>query len=282
VGDVQSTPLEATQNYLRDSFIAHLQHAVTSSLDRIGKGWFNIHERSHDMYAHSKLRRLLNAIRFMMEDTVRSLVLQSVQAYTTFTDDVCQHSVCIQSTCQICVDHEQSCKRAPLLSVSLQPLPSGIEYSDDIDSLPQQLSDLMLRSVAACQGLPQLEPLVLTKMTWAYKPKLAGVKTSEDVIQMAAKHVHKAWTAAVDVMRTYRAQFAHFEQLLQQDNEAVVNSLLAKGDELNLADVCNALAAAEKELDCVKHEIPQKVWAMCRVLRGHFSYPQLLLSFLMS
>jgi dynein heavy chain, axonemal len=268
--------MEATQNYLHDSFVASLQHTVTSSLDRIGKGWFNIHERSHDMYAHSKLRRLLTAIRFMMEDAVRSLVLRSVEAYATFMEAVCGQHARKQTTNQ---DSSGEPARAgvqhtkALLALTLQPASSGkgMEYKDDVASLPQRLTDLMLRSVAACQGLPQLEPLVLTKMTWAYKPKLAGVSLSDPVVLAAAQRVQHSWNTVLDLLKSHRSHFGRFDAILQRDNEAAVNELLGKGADLTLADVQSALIAAEKELADVKHGIPMQVCYMTSCLNNAIS-----------
>jgi hypothetical protein len=116
--------------------------------------------------------------------------------------------------------------------------------------------------VAACQGLPQLEPLVLTKMTWAYKPKLAGVSLSDPVVLAAAQRVQHSWNTVLDLLKSHRSHFGRFDAILQRDNEAAVNELLGKGADLTLADVQSALIAAEKELADVKHGIPMQVCYM--------------------
>jgi hypothetical protein len=46
-----------------------MQRGLVSNLERVGKGWFNIHETNHQTYMYSKLRRLLNMVRFHSSST---------------------------------------------------------------------------------------------------------------------------------------------------------------------------------------------------------------------
>lgn len=56
---------DSIRNYLRDVWLSQLQKAVVTNLERVGKGWFNIHETNHQTYMYSKLRKLLNMVRAM-------------------------------------------------------------------------------------------------------------------------------------------------------------------------------------------------------------------------
>ena len=49
--------LESTSTYLRETWSASLKSGVRSALKEVGKGWFNLDERSAEVYAVSKLRR---------------------------------------------------------------------------------------------------------------------------------------------------------------------------------------------------------------------------------
>ena len=49
--------LEATSTYLRETWSASLKSGVRSALKEVGKGWFNLDERSAEVHAVSKLRR---------------------------------------------------------------------------------------------------------------------------------------------------------------------------------------------------------------------------------
>lgn len=56
--------IDSIRNYLRDVWLSQMQRGLVTNLERVGKGWFNIHETNHQTYMYSKLRRLLNMVRF--------------------------------------------------------------------------------------------------------------------------------------------------------------------------------------------------------------------------
>ena len=49
--------LESTSTYLRETWSASLKSGVRSALKEVGKGWFNLDERSAEVDAASKPRR---------------------------------------------------------------------------------------------------------------------------------------------------------------------------------------------------------------------------------
>lgn len=200
---------EATQNYLRDTFVPQLQRSVTSSLERAGKGWFNVHESNHATYEHSKLRKLLTAVRFMMEDALRTLVINSVNAFERFMQQACDLRIQVSATDNVKISTVGNARPMPLIALDLQldGDPKKLDFSDDVNVLPDQMVTLMTRSVSGTEGLAQLEPLVMSKLYWAYKPKLATVGQREELIQNAKETVHSAWSKIVESLCKYRCRF---------------------------------------------------------------------------
>ena len=64
-----------------------------------GKGWYNLNERNYETYCFSKMRSLLAVTRFMMEDTLRSLVMDNHAKFVAFVAAVCSAKVSIVYTC---------------------------------------------------------------------------------------------------------------------------------------------------------------------------------------
>ena len=58
-----------------------------------GKGWYNLSERNYETYCFSKMKSLLAVTRFMMEDTLRSLVLDNHAKFVAFVTAVCSAKV---------------------------------------------------------------------------------------------------------------------------------------------------------------------------------------------
>jgi len=59
------------QVYLKDTWIPNLQSCIKNSLDMVSKGWYNMHETSYEVYQGSKLKKLMELIKFSMQ--VRTL-----------------------------------------------------------------------------------------------------------------------------------------------------------------------------------------------------------------
>lgn len=251
---------EATCNYLQDTFVPHLQRAISTALDRVGKGWFNTHESNFSTYDFSKLKRLLMTVRLSMEDALRTLVLTSLRNFRRFMLDVCEVSAEVSGPDAVQVTRGSRCAAVPLLSLELQLSDEAdIVWSDDVAIIPDQIVSLMQRGVAATQGLFQLEPLVMTKLYWAHKPKLASVMAAEEEVVAARADVHAAWGRVVGLLEEYRGKFSQFVEVLERNTDAYVRELVARGEDLTLADVTGEIHRAEELLSKIKRTIPPKV-----------------------
>ena len=58
-----------------------------------GKGWYNLNESNYETYCFSKMKSLLVVTRYMMEDTLRSLVMDNHQKFVAFVNAVCMAKV---------------------------------------------------------------------------------------------------------------------------------------------------------------------------------------------
>ena len=56
-----------TQTYLKETWIPSLRAAIRSCLAHVTKGWFNLEETSFEVYQGSKLKKLMELIKFAMQ-----------------------------------------------------------------------------------------------------------------------------------------------------------------------------------------------------------------------
>ncbi|CAE7860850.1 DNAH1, partial [Symbiodinium microadriaticum] len=64
-----------------EAWPAALQTTVIREFESIQKGWFNVHEKSVDLYRQGKLRRFLLLARLIMQDTLRNIAKNAVKTY---------------------------------------------------------------------------------------------------------------------------------------------------------------------------------------------------------
>lgn len=81
-------PLQV-QMFLKDSWISGLKVAMRSSLRDMSKGWYNLYETNWEVYLMSKLRKLMEMIKYMLQDALRFLVQDSLTSFTQFISDAC-------------------------------------------------------------------------------------------------------------------------------------------------------------------------------------------------
>ncbi|EDL24804.1 mCG3819, partial [Mus musculus] len=77
------------QMFLKDSWISTLKVAMRGSLRDMSKGWYNLYETNWEVYLMSKLRKLMELIKYMLQDTLRFLVQDSLGSFTQFIGDAC-------------------------------------------------------------------------------------------------------------------------------------------------------------------------------------------------
>lgn len=76
--------------FLRDSWVSTLKAAMRSSLRDMSKGWYNLYETNREVYLMSKLRKLMELLKYVLQDTLRFLVQDSLASFSQFISDACR------------------------------------------------------------------------------------------------------------------------------------------------------------------------------------------------
>eukprot|EP00958_Prasinococcus_capsulatus_P020419 scaffold2645_cov378-Prasinococcus_capsulatus_cf.AAC.24 len=90
---VQVQVSDQLSNYLKESWTVTLKNIIRNSFKDIGKGWFNIQKQNAETYEHSKLKRFIRMTRFLIEDSLRYMVEDSLQKFTAFVLRYCEAGV---------------------------------------------------------------------------------------------------------------------------------------------------------------------------------------------
>jgi dynein heavy chain len=95
----QQSSIGALKFATRESgWVLRLEKIIKSSFNDVGKGWFYIFEKSKETYEFGKLKKFLNLVNFMMQDTVLNLCKDSVQEFVNFMLAYIPDSTTIKST----------------------------------------------------------------------------------------------------------------------------------------------------------------------------------------
>ena len=55
------------QVYLKETWVPRLRDSIRSALALVSKGWFNLEETNHEVYTGSKLKKLMELVKFSMQ-----------------------------------------------------------------------------------------------------------------------------------------------------------------------------------------------------------------------
>ena len=53
--------------YLKDTWVPTLRSSIKTCLDAVSKGWYNMAESNYEVYQKSKLKKLMELIKFIMQ-----------------------------------------------------------------------------------------------------------------------------------------------------------------------------------------------------------------------
>lgn len=265
----QTQASDQVANYLKETWITTLKNSIKSSFKDVGKGWYNIHETNRETYEFSKLKKFLNMIRYVMEDTMRFLVEDSLEKYARFIQSACCARVTVLGTNQVEVeDPGAGPKKVPLLAVELMinDEESRFQYNTPLPSVPAKVVSVFNHALNRLTGISQLEPSIMENLFWAYQPQLTAVHPMEPEVAKLREACEKGVKESLVAVQAYLDKFERFRGLLILDVEAYVGALKAKGEDLTLGELKVEVAKAKQELAELQADIPlSKVVGMCLV-----------------
>ncbi|GLI62391.1 hypothetical protein VaNZ11_005010 [Volvox africanus] len=281
----QLAALDSSGNYLKDTWCVALRNAIRNSFKDVGKGWFNLAEASMETYEFSKLRKFLTLTRFVMEDTMRGLVEDSLAKFTAFVQGCCPRRVIVHSTSQVEIQDAASSTAAATVStvaVAGPPGPSGAAgpgrkppllaldlavskeggrfvYSTPPPTIITKVMALFDAAITRTQGLHTLEPAIMENLFWATAPILSTVHPQEEGVVKLREALRATLTAAMVPLDEYMAKFEKYVGLLQLNVDNYVAALENKGADLSLTEVRTEIKRATADLEALMESVPSGI-----------------------
>ena len=258
----QTTVLAATVAYLKDTWTNTLKSIVRNGLKDVGKGWFNLQEKSTEVYAMSKLKGFLRMVNFMMQDCVIFMAEASIRSYADF--------VIARSGWQVTVTSPSEVTRTPRLeAVPFTHLPplfttsllvkdgEGVSYSIQ----PQAFIDAMLeaydKAVGSVQDLPQLEKLVMEGLFWSHTPMLQTISRAEGLALTERERFNEVLQKALPPMAEYLALYDKYNDSVRLNLEQYLIKYAEQ--EKSITEMQTDVKKELAKIDAIESSIPASV-----------------------
>ncbi|XP_060604387.1 dynein axonemal heavy chain 1-like isoform X2 [Ruditapes philippinarum] len=246
--------------FLKDSWISTLRAAIRTKLRDVGKGWFNIHETNFEVYQISKLKKFMEMVKFMMQDSMRFLVQNSLYSFTQMILDACHSTMKLEEDFVWGTDVISSPykpKRNALFLVDLQLDNTGVHYSTNINTFESSLVGLFDKGIQSTQNVPQLEKYILEDIFWSGTPLLESVGEHEPHVEELRDSIKHAIRKALIPMKAYAREYEKHLEIMNLDINQYIRDYEAQ--EHTALEVKQEVEMHLKEKDIIEATIPSNL-----------------------
>ena len=268
--------------------VSSLKNSIRSSLRSVGKGWFNLEEKTREVYEIGKLRKFMYIVRFCMQDSLRWAAEDSLESFAGLFESASAYEIDVVSPNEVvCMPLEktrveydvatgQSCpagsasqavtdswddsvhpppRARPLFSIDVVVKDGKICYGTPLEAFEEQALLRFDKAIAHLACVPDLEPHMLSNLKWAYKPMVETVHRLQDHIVAMRWRLQAALRRALAPLHEYLRTYIVF----QSD----VNMNLAEMDmNLVLDTVAKTRAEIERyreRAEFIKGSVPRSI-----------------------
>nr|XP_024648318.1 dynein heavy chain 1, axonemal isoform X3 [Macaca nemestrina] len=229
---IQSQTFSQVQMFLKDSWISSLKVAMRSSLRDMSKGWYNLYETNWEVYLMSKLRKLMEMVKYMLQDTLRFLVQDSLASFSQFISDAC----CSVLNCtddmvwgDDLINSPYRPRKNPLFIVDLVLDSSGVHYSTPLEQFETSLLNLFDKGILATHAVPQLEKLVMEDIFISGDPLLESVGLHEPLVEELRATIASAVSKAMIPLQAYAKEYRKYLELNNNDIASFLKAYQTQG-----------------------------------------------------
>jgi dynein heavy chain len=269
----QTSALQNVKGGLKDGWITVLKNIVKTGFKEVGKGWYNMMESNTEVYKISKLYKFMTAVKFMMQDSLRSMVVSSINEFLKSVKNITSQRVIINGTNDVRVfdlERSKELPKRPLFLIDLAFKAGKLQYNLDLEVFESIILGLFDRAITTPESLPQLEPLVLDQMFWATKPTLQIINSRETIIVKCRKELIASIRDGTAHLILYIAQFERHMKWLNMDIPTFAAEY--ESQEHTLEEMQADILRFSKEWEALDKDIPSHIslglfWVNCEMVR---------------
>jgi dynein heavy chain len=236
----QSSAISGFSSFVKETWSSSVISHVKQQLKDVSKGWFNLEESNTEVYKFSKLRKFLGFLNFIMQDTLRFAVEDSLLNYKTFVEGACAPPVTVVSTNKVTVDFSLGgtlgedaarlrSRKPPLFLLDLAIDSTGekpvFAYSSSSDSFTSSVLQFFDKSLFSIQKLIRIERKVMKNLFWSRDPVMNTVHPSEEWVSVYRNDIETAMSAAASKLDEYLKLYDPLLEFLQTDVQTYLESI---------------------------------------------------------
>jgi len=94
----QASTITQTSFYLKETWVSKIRDIIKNNFQNCDNAWFNLNESSREIYQMGKLKKFMQVVRFMMENTLLYMTQDSVRKFTSIILDFVPEGVTVKDS----------------------------------------------------------------------------------------------------------------------------------------------------------------------------------------
>lgn len=253
---MQNQASESVKNYLTNAWLPGVQKAVTDSVGKYGKGWFNMQETSLEIYEVSKLKSFMRLTRLIMQDALRTITLNSCNQLASLID-VASERVKTAPSLEWPVEqgfYSEMFKprTSPLWSLDLliDEETKSFTFSTPVGPFEDAIIGLFDNGILATKGVLDVEPKLMPKLFWVGKPTLESVSLHEPWVNKLRDGIRHDIQTSIKPLMSYLAQWVKYNDLVALDVTQYLEDFISEPRDANaVRNECKMHLSSRDEIE---------------------------------
>lgn len=243
---IQSTTTTQVIQYLKGFWIENLSGQICLSIRGVGKGGFDIGLSNWEIFKKSKIFRLMELIKYKMQNALRNLVLNSTLLYCNLLCNPCKCLLNVTDDYvwgKDVINSPFKPNELHVFTLVLHMEGNEVFYSTHPDSFKPIIIKLFDDSIRQTHFIHQINPMVMTSLVFANDLYLSSVGLLEPIIIERRELLLLCYERAVVPLKAYSMQFLKFTKFFN----------------LNIDNFLQSMIETEKTSQDIKEEISLQI-----------------------
>ncbi|KAL6609170.1 dynein heavy chain and region D6 of dynein motor-domain-containing protein [Neocallimastix sp. 'constans'] len=228
-------------------------------------GWYNIYESNVEVYNISKFKKFMTTVRFIMQDTLRYLILNSLDKYLEFFSIYNYYSIKILSINNVkLIPYDKnntninSNLTKPIFNIDLINKNGSICYNIEKKEIVKTILQLFDKSLLVIDKIPQMESIILKNIAWSSVEPLDTVGNTEKIVKTKRILLKEKINFAIQQIEAYLKLYEKFIPMLNFDIDKFKEEY--ENNELkSLEEIESDIIHYKKEWEIIEENIPSSI-----------------------
>ncbi|CAF4290444.1 unnamed protein product, partial [Rotaria sp. Silwood2] len=259
---MQFNQTSTTHMYLTDTWKNNLRQGIKTKFIDVGRGWYNINESDFHIYQVSKLKKFIERVKFMMQDTLRFLVQDSCQNYVRMVADASSPVLNMKEDFKWpqndLINSPYKPPKNPLFHLDITIDQVGPRYITSYENFSNIILGAFDRAIVQTQAIPQIEKDIMENIFWGGEMlKLESVALQENKVIEWKETLQKTVQASLIPLKAYAEAYEPYVALMNLNTDQYIKEF--EKTEKSIEEYRNEVLMHVREKDKLEKNIPVSI-----------------------